>query len=73
MDGQWLELLVKFFEAHSEPLGEIFDADGCREGWLHGELFRCFRFRHGFNSFKVNSLRIGVNRKADFSVNIPLG
>ncbi len=71
MSEHWLDLLTQFFEAQSHALGEVFDAASCREGWLHGELFRQFRFRQGFNSFKVNSLKIGKGKTADFSAENP--
>lgn len=71
MDDCWFQLLSQFFESHSKGLGEVLDAEGCREGWLHGELFRYFRFHRGFESFKVNSLKIGEGKKADFSSEHP--
>jgi hypothetical protein len=71
MDARWLELLVDFFDSHSAALGEVFDAAGCREGWLHGELFRWFKFRQGLDSFLVNSLWISDSQKADFSAETP--
>lgn len=71
MGGSWFELLVEFFDAHSESLGEVFDASGCREGWVQGELFRWFRCRRGFGTFAVNSLRISDTEKADFSAEEP--
>lgn len=67
----WQKLLAEFFELHAKALGEIFDAMGCREGWLQGELFRWFRFHGGFDTFAVNSLQIGNSKKADFSAESP--
>lgn len=42
----WLAYFARFFWQAAAPLAEVLDADGCREGWLQGELFRYGR-RHG--------------------------
>lgn len=68
----WLELLVEFFRSGiSSALGEVLDASCCREGWLHGELYRHFHGRLGHESFAVNTLQIGRNKKADFASEVP--
>lgn len=48
-------------------LRQIFEAEGCREGWLQGELY----LRHAADDgLKVNSLRIGPRAKADLSAHL---
>jgi hypothetical protein len=71
MENGWRQVLIEFFETHSQALGEVFDAASCREGWLHGELFRWFRFHKGFDTFVVNSLWISDSQKSDFSADEP--
>ena len=36
----WLAHFERFFQHVAAPLGVVLDADGCREGWLQGELYR---------------------------------
>ena len=38
----WIKPLQAFFDRISDPLSFILNAEGCREGWLQGELFRQF-------------------------------
>jgi hypothetical protein len=48
----WGQELFEFFHEIELPLSQILGADGCREGWLQGELFRRFRPEHP--TFMVN-------------------
>lgn len=71
MNTDWIELFEEFFKSRSDAIGEIFDATYCRENWLHGELFRWFRFRRSYSTFKVDSLPLSNSHKADFSAEEP--
>jgi hypothetical protein len=48
----WSDRFLTLFAEIAGPLADVLNADGCREGWLQGELYRHFR-RHS-NGFRVN-------------------
>jgi hypothetical protein len=48
----WPESFQAFFREVASPLGVVLGAEGCREGWLHGEFYRHFRTPE--NGFRVN-------------------
>lgn len=69
-EAQWIAAWRGFFESVAEPLSNVLDAQGCREGWLQAEAFRYFRQREV--ALYVNYLVLpgpaGLkNRKADFA------
>jgi hypothetical protein len=59
----WSERLITFFEAIATPLACVLRADGCREGWIQGEMFRHFRTEN--NGFRVNASLAGGRVKHD--------
>lgn len=61
----WLDEMTRFFKVHADSVSEIFDASGCREGWLQGELFRYFRKRK--RPIDVNTYRYPNGGIADLS------
>jgi hypothetical protein len=65
----WIKRIADAVAAvNKEPwLESIFEAEGCREGWMQGELY----LRHATaDGLKVNSLRIGHRAKADLSAHL---
>ncbi len=72
MNRYWLESFEAFFRAHGDALVEVLDTACCRENWLHGELFRWFRFRQRVPTFKIGSLALSDTQKADFSAEEPI-
>jgi len=77
--GEWgaamneiVEELRRFFQKIAQPLSEVLDAAGCREGWLQGELYRWFHKQPQYSRFRVNSLNIGQRRTADFDADTPI-
>jgi hypothetical protein len=49
----WLAYFEQFFRERAEPLAQILDADGCREGWLQGEFF--LHGRHNKTGLQTNA------------------
>ncbi len=47
-----VDRFFSFFRQIEGPLGIVLNANGCREGWLQGELYRYFRTPE--NRFAVN-------------------
>jgi hypothetical protein len=70
--SQVIQDLKAFFEAVDHPLTEVLDAQCCREGWLHGEMYRWFRRLPQYSSFRVNALSIGPRQHADFDSMHPI-
>jgi hypothetical protein len=63
--------LGSFFESVEQPLCEVLDATECRERWLHGEMYRWFKRKPAYRSFRVNSFRLGEGKTADFDSEHP--
>ena len=59
----WIEPLGAFFQEIQAPLSLVLDAEGCREGWIQGELFR--HFRPNDASFNVNCSHTSKQVKHD--------
>ena len=59
----WVERLRAFFQEIEAPLSVILNAEGCREGWIQGELFR--HFRPTDPSFNVNCSHASKRIKHD--------
>ena len=57
----WEQFFLDFFDFSAESIGVVIYAEGCREGWLQGELYRA-GWRRGL---RVNKYPLGSNKKAD--------
>lgn len=68
MTATWLESFKQFFSSHARLIDEIFDASGCREGWLQGEMYRYFKTRRPID---VNTFAYPLGGKADISASAP--
>lgn len=57
METDWAKFFLSFFDKNKSSIGIVMYAEGCREGWLQGELFR-FSEDQDFvvNSFKLTKL-----------------
>ena len=62
--------LGAFFEEIQSPLSFVLNADGCREGWIQGELFR--HFRPTDPSFNVNCSHASKRIKHDMVCGTPV-
>ena len=38
---KWTSIFKLFFDSRKNEIDKILDAQGCREGWLQGEIFLC--------------------------------
>lgn len=61
----WNERLRNFFEftLEEDALLKIMEVNGCREGWIQGELFKHFHFDQEVGSFFVNTFKYPVYRR----------
>jgi hypothetical protein len=59
----WHERFLALFREIASPLAVILNAEGCREGWLQGELYR--HFHTSENGFRVNCSYCGSRAKHD--------
>lgn len=67
----WENAFCEMFAEISGPLGCILRANGCREGWLQGEVFRHFRSRDKavYTNYVTLPSPGGLkNRKADLAI-----
>ncbi len=48
----WPDRFLALLADIARPMAVVLNADGCREGWLQGEIYRHFAPRH--NGFRVN-------------------
>ena len=48
----WPDRLFALFAEIARPTAVVLNADGCREGWLQGEIYRYFHPK--YNGFRVN-------------------
>jgi hypothetical protein len=66
----WRRELRRFFHPRADALDQVFEADGCREGWLQGEMFLHFHGRRGpMVRFNHQALKDGC--KADIAAYRP--
>ena len=70
MNMTWIEALREFFQRIEAPLSVILNANGCREGWIQGELFRHFRPTDA--TFKVNCSHASNRIKHDIVCGRPV-
>jgi hypothetical protein len=61
----WQSRLLNSIQEMTKRLRCVFDAEGCREGWLQGELYLRHRER-----VRVNSIPIAYRAKADLSADL---
>lgn len=61
--NDWLNFFADSIAAIHDPLSVILGASGCREKWLHGELFRAGRQY----DLRVDEYNLGNSNKADLS------
>ena len=57
---EWMRVFCEFFDRNASQIGAVMYAEGCREGWLQGEMFR----QSEDENFMVNSYKIGERGKA---------
>ncbi|WP_417559943.1 hypothetical protein [Marinomonas sp.] len=57
---EWMRVFCEFFDRNASQIGAVMYAEGCREGWLQGEMFR----QSEDEDFMVNSYKIGSRGKA---------
>lgn len=63
----WTNNLGRFFEDREKQLGGVLAASSCREGWLHGEMFRHLHQ----DNLRVNEVKIGERKTADIACGEP--
>ncbi len=66
MKTTWFDFFNTFFEETCSEIGEVMYADGCREGWLQGEMFR----KSTDENFSVNSYKIMDDNKVTGTIDV---
>jgi len=62
MATAWVDEFLTFFEENKMAIGTVMYAEGCREGWLQGEMYR----KSNDPAFTVNSYKLTkLNGKVD--------